>query len=539
MIKQCAQCNKTFHIDSNDQDFYKRRAVPDPQLCPACRSQRRLAHRNETMLYSDECDLCHRSIISQYSPDKQFTVYCRDCWWSDRWNPFDYARNYNPNSHFFEQWADFIRSVPLINLLDMKSDNSEYTNCVSNNKNCYLIFTSDYNENCLYSNWLEHCRDCVDSFKLNNSEQAYQCFFGDRIYNSQYLIKCFSATESFYCYDCRNIQNCTLSWNLRNKQYYILNQPYSQIDYYKKLAEFELTTRVGRERIRLQFQQLMQQSAKHHYRNQLGRIENSTGDYVRDIHNCWQCFDIEEADHCRYVNNMIGVKDSMDCEYGGMGEDGYQNVETFPMPRHSMVTYGCYGGNDIYYSHSVMNSKNVFGSSGLKKAQYVIMNKQYSEADYRTVFNAIRTSLIEAGQWGQFFPIETSLFAYNETNAQHWYPLTRQQVEQRGWQYLETDNPAPSSAQRCTNCQRPFKYVAAETSFYEQHHMPAPQQCYQCRYATRRAWHNPQRLWQRQCLCQQTDHGHAERCAEQCDTSYAPDRPEVIYCNDCYQKTVY
>jgi hypothetical protein len=36
------------------------------------------------------------------------------------------------------------------------------------------------------------------------------------------------------------------------------------------------------------------------------------------------------------------------------------------------------------------------------------------------------------------------------------------------------------------------------------------------------------------------DHPHGDKkCEEEFDTAYAPDRPEIIYCEKCYQAEVY
>jgi len=48
------------------------------------------------------------------------------------------------------------------------------------------------------------------------------------------------------------------------------------------------------------------------------------------------------------------------------------------------------------------------------------------------------------------------------------------------------------------------------------------------------------KLWHRQCMCDKTSHQHGEaRCQVEFETSYAPERPEIIYCEKCYQKEVY
>ena len=38
----------------------------------------------------------------------------------------------------------------------------------------------------------------------------------------------------------------------------------------------------------------------------------------------------------------------------------------------------------------------------------------------------------------------------------------------------------------------------------------------------------PRRLWHRKCM--------KEGCENEFETAYAPDRPEIVYCERCYQK---
>ena len=96
----CKQCKNQFTIYPEDKEFYQRINVPEPTLCPDCRAQKRMAFRNERYLYQRKCDKCRKNIISVFSPDKDYVVYCHDCWWKDDWGPKDYSMDYNPNKPF-------------------------------------------------------------------------------------------------------------------------------------------------------------------------------------------------------------------------------------------------------------------------------------------------------------------------------------------------------------------------------------------------------------------------------------------------------
>jgi Zn ribbon nucleic-acid-binding protein len=157
MQHPCLHCSTPFDITQADLDFYakvspviagKRYDIPPPKLCPDCRQQRRLAFRNERHLYHRKCDKTGRQIISVYSPDKPFPVYEQVEWWGDSWNPLDFGRVMDFSRSFSEQFQELIRVVPRRSLIYFQNENSEFTNVCSNNKNCYLLFSSDYNEEC-------------------------------------------------------------------------------------------------------------------------------------------------------------------------------------------------------------------------------------------------------------------------------------------------------------------------------------------------------------------------------------------------------
>jgi CxxC-x17-CxxC domain-containing protein len=59
--------------------------------------------------------------------------------------------------------------------------------------------------------------------------------------------------------------------------------------------------------------------------------------------------------------------------------------------------------------------------------------------------------------------------------------------------------------------------------------IPIPHNCFDCRHKARMALRNPRRLWSRTCA----------KCGTAISTSYSPDRPEIVYCEECYLKEVY
>jgi len=80
--------------------------------------------------------------------------------------------------------------------------------------------------------------------------------------------------------------------------------------------------------------------------------------------------------------------------------------------------------------------------------------------------------------------------------------------------------------------------------------LPLPRLCPNCRHYQRLKQRNPLKLWHRRCQCagkksengvykNTTGHFHGEgRCPNEFETSYSPDRKEVVYCEHCYQAEV-
>ena len=80
----------------------------------------------------------------------------------------------------------------------------------------------------------------------------------------------------------------------------------------------------------------------------------------------------------------------------------------------------------------------------------------------------------------------------------------------------------------CMKCGKPFRLIPAELALLRRWQFPIPRICPDCRHMERMDRINPPKLWERKCAKCQTD----------MKTSYAPDRPEVVYCAECYKEEI-
>ena len=240
--RNCKTCKQDFILDSDDLGFYEKMKVPPPKVCPDCRFKMRALFRNETTLYSGRtCALCRKGIISMYNPKSPYTIYCYDCFYSDRWDARDYAMEYDESRSFVEQFGELLKKVPKINTYLSfgygVNINSEYANMASGCKNCYLVFNTGPAEDVMYARGIRNCRDSMDLYFGVENERCYECVNVQQSSGILWGKNIVGSVDSAFVLNCRNAVNCFGCVNLNNKSYHFLNQPMSPEEYKKKVAE--------------------------------------------------------------------------------------------------------------------------------------------------------------------------------------------------------------------------------------------------------------------------------------------------------------
>jgi hypothetical protein len=203
---------------------------------------------------------------------------------------------------------------------------------------------------------------------------------------------------------------------------------------------------------------------------------------------------------------------------------------------------------DCYYCFGCYHLKNCFGCDGLRHKQYCILNKQYTKDKYGELLPKIIEKMREDGEWGEFLPAKIAPFYYNETLAQEFWPLTKEEVLDCGWKWKEKDEKEymPQTYRggydvrefdesvvgeilACKNCGKNYRIVELEYKFYKKMDLPLPEFCFDCRNLRRTKLRNPMKLYDGKCA----------KCEIGFKTTYSPDGPETVLCEECYLKEVY
>jgi hypothetical protein len=237
--------------------------------------------------------------------------------------------------------------------------------------------------------------------------------------------------------------------------------------------------------------------------------------------------------------------------YGALmgGELQYINIAAGKSVQ-TMAAYQSWSNHNAFYVHYVHNCENVFGCIGLRHKKYCVLNQQYTKEEYEALVPKIIEHMRKTKEWGEFFPLAISPLAYNESHVYSYFPLSKECVLERGWRWVDDVEPKVRESEptdaipddvhdatddiarrifRCDATGKPFKVIPEELTFVRSMNIALPRVSPEQRYRTRMARRNPRKLWLRECA----------HCKKTINTTYASDRPEIVYCEECYLRAVY
>lgn len=546
--KICEVGNHPFTLEQADIEAYQKFGFDPLPICFPHQHQWRLSFRNDRFLHRRICDLTGAEIISMYPQNVPYKVYEREAWFSDKWDPLTYGRPFDFNRPFFEQYAALQKEVPRMALVNVKSENSDYCNSCVGNKNSYLIFGGDYNEDSLYGALPMFCKNCADCDWILRSELCYFCGYSENCYGCRFTFNSKNCTGCAFIEDCIGCNDCILSFNLRNKQYYIENKQYSREEYMKRKEDFFTGSYEGQKKLFEKFL-IMRTSRVVKY----ARIINgqaTSGDLIFNSKNCQNSYECTGSEDCRECWTIFDSKDSFNSDYIGQKSNLiFNGISTESMYRATCCYFCGVSSSDFDYCELCLSSKNLLGCIGLQHQQYCILNKQYSKEEFISLRERIIAHMRKTGEWGRYFPKQLSTFPYHESTASIFFPKAKDEAISEGFKwntegdmwsrdvrqtYKIPDNirDVPDSivdeTLACEVTGKNFKIIPQELSFYRQQNIPMPRRHPNQRYRDRLALRNPFTLFDRTC----------QKCNTPIKTTYMPSRPETVYCERCYLETV-
>ncbi|MDD5770579.1 MAG: hypothetical protein PHE25_06415 [Candidatus Gracilibacteria bacterium] len=551
-IKTCKQCNSSFEITDRDLEFYekvspifggKKYLISPPTLCPDCRQQRRLCFINVGNLYKSG------NIVSPYSPDKLYNVVSQKNWFSLKIDGKDFGIDFDFNKSFFTQFNELQKIAPRWDRISENCENCEWSLNIANSKNCYLVKSSIGCENCYYSSELRgENYYLLDCYKINNGNIGYEVISSNSFSNIFWSEKVENCNYGIFLYECENCNYCIGCVGLKNKKYFVLNKEVSKNEYeniYNKIFINKIFKNDLLNRFNILKNSYPRLSLK------LLNNQDCIGDEIYNSKNIFNGFFVNNSSDCKFIDSCSECNFCCDSSQPDFVEKCYELSSTYKI-YNSSFCFNTLDANNCYYCETCGYIENCFGCVGLNRAKYCILNKQYSKEEYETLVPKIIEHMISTGEWGEFFPSSISPFGYNETIAQEYFPISRDKALPYLYNWSTYEPPFPkvdkiipanklpeditqipddilNRAIECEITKKPFRIIKQELEFYRKHNLPIPKRHPDQRHLDRMSLRNPRKLFARIC----------DKCGKDIKTTYSPKRPEIVYCEECYNKEVY
>jgi len=500
-----------------------------------------------------------------FAPEQRLVVYERDDWWSDIWDQNESGRDYDFSKPFFQQFRELFKKAPLLNLCNSRSINSEYGNHNANVKNCYLVYAVYGGEDLAYCAGTVDCKNSIDQYKTLNVVQCYDDTLCSGLNRVNFSYDSDDSVSCDFIVGCKNLVDSLGCINLRNRSNCILNQQYTKEEYQKERERYDFGSYKKVEEFRKKFAEFIKQYPRRG--GFVHRSQNCVGDQILNSKSVYMGFDVfDRAEDCKYIIHVDGLRDTYD-GYGAGGNlnNAYEVVDTGIDGAYNLFSVFTHSCQDTNYTYACQNCSHLFGCVGLRSKKYCILNKQYTKEEYEELVPKIISHMNEMPfvdkkggvyKYGEFFPTELSPFAYNETIAQEYYPKNKSEILEAGYSWKEPDikqykitlQPGDlpdhikdiqddilnqvigcEHAGKCNEqCMGAFKIIPSELAFYRAMNLALPRMCSNCRHYQRLAQRTPFKLWDCNCA----------KCGKEIKTSYAPGRPEIVYCEECYNQEV-
>jgi len=551
----CQNCKKDFTIEPDDFGFYEKIKVSPPTWCPECRLKRRLSWVGSQILYKRKCDFTGEDIINSLHK-----VYRQDIWWSNRWDPMEYGREIDWARPFLEQYGELIRDVPLPALYTKYASmiRSDYCNGAAECKDCYLCFKITDGENCAYLNLTSDVKNCIDCSYNRHDQIGYSNVITHSSYQTFFCEDVVGSMNMWFCRSCVGCSDCVGCANLTKKKYHIFNKPYSKEEFQKIFKEYNFGSVENLDKFRKSAMEFLLTQPRKQFNDR--NSVNTTGEYVYNSKNVHDSYMVRKAKDCRYCQFLKAgpIADCYDYTYfGEQAELVYESAWVGANISNIKFSVWNHGASNLEFCFGCHSSNNMFGCVGIRKGEYCILNKKYPKEEYIKITEKLRKQMLEIPYvdkigrkyfYGEMMPSELSLWTYNESTGMECFPLDKKQAEKEGfsWRDVEPKDYQDATIEipkdirdvkddivkeilKCEACGKNYRLIKMEVDFYRRFNLPIPHNCPLCRDRARTKLLNPIEIHDRKCA----------KCGKDIKTSWSAGKPEIVYCEKCYQQEVY
>ncbi len=403
--RTCAITGEKWMQNSQELDVYRRFNVPPQKICTNALWRWMGYYDAGFQFWWNKHAETGKPVLSFHHPASGIKVLP-----DVEWHAKDFStitQNIDPLRPFFDQLRAFELKVPFMATFNRVEPENSISLFSFGDRNSYFTFASAA-ERCFFvcgafqaqgSSLMHLATQVTDSHWVLKSQRLFRC---------SYVRESLDCIDSAFLFDCRNCQNCFGASNKRNRQYVFMNEQLTKDEYERRMTGIDLGKRSEVQMYSQMFDDLLKREGVWP-ENFNVNTQESTGEYLVNAVRCTLCYDGNDAATDQYhtcwsygVNqnnaHMWGSVDNTDC---------YMCVSS-PNSNKTKFSYRSFRLDNCEFCMMCSDLRDCFGCIGLKKRQFCIFNKQYSEQEYWRLVDEIKCAMLERGEYGTYLPTTLS-----------------------------------------------------------------------------------------------------------------------------------
>jgi len=421
----CPLSGKTWVLDEKEIKTYRKYNVPPSKIEPETRMSYLTGFAAGFSPWWKK-DIDGDVILSSVHPDSPIQIQ-KDIDW-DNADFKDKTLDYDHSRSFFDQLWDLRLIVP-----EKASKSTACTNCVA------IAAYKSVDSYMACGSMTTHCHYCYtmvngeDSIDVASGEESIRSFYvtgSKKIVDCEFVFESSDCMNSSFLFDCHNCEFCFGATNKHHKKFLWFNQQLNEQDWKERRAKVDLGCRSSIEEHKEKFYDLMKTDAIWPETFAHGN-EDSTGDH---LFGCVRCQDCYWQMRCTDLYRCWFGLENRGCSYC-LAPAWAQNCYFCSGSTQSSNNQFCMGGTKMMnceYCSVCIDCENCFGCFGLKRAQFCIFNKQYSEDEYWQTVDQIKCKMLDDGICGEFLPAKFSPVGFGHSIGQVYFGYSDQDLKQMG-----------------------------------------------------------------------------------------------------------
>lgn len=294
---------------------------------------------------------------------------------------------------FLKDFQRLIYSQPKMPSKIEHSENCENGDQIFYSKNLNTCFDAVYCTDSCFLYDCARCTNCVDCDYCVECELCYECNDAYKCFNCQYLDNCARLHDSAFCWGCDNCHDLFGCSNLKNgKAFCIFNRQLTEAEYKQKVA---VLRKLPPEKIL----QILNDLMLHYPWTQTNESHNENSPYGNFIYyckNCYLCFDSTNNQDCAYLYDSHQNNNCLNLDYTVHSQLSYEVVDSGTIFNSLYIIYSSHC-NDSAYLYNCWNCKNCLGCVGLQNQEFCILNRRFSEEEYKKISPSILQEVKKSG----------------------------------------------------------------------------------------------------------------------------------------------